>query len=374
MVDYTDPSEFEDFAHSILLDHRMIYPTPKARTKSIFLQWLVRMGMIDATSLIATKRGKIYGHDLETTYFGWFHSFRERYRDKVDRSFQVDGRESPVLVMNQTGAKPVIFLYDVPDPFVIDTNDRLMLRLRFEFGLLGDEEAEVLVRCISDQDTLPNDFWLIQSGENWLLGRGLEQLLRSIALRQSFFYVFANLEQHATLVEGTRTQDGLELRLTVYFSCSEFTPYADSVSQLRHKLNPILSVLGMAKEFERAAKDSIEVKVNSGREWKIREDPEEKSWREPFQIEPTAILQKTFRSESQKIIALVAITPPSLSQRIPWLRRVSPWLVYCSGGTLDSDLGKGTRFRFQRLAILELDNVVLAQVMLAPDHKPRLLL
>jgi hypothetical protein len=367
MVDYTDPSEFEDFAHSILLGGRMMYPAPKARTKSIFLQWLVRMGMLDATNLIVTKRGKIYGHDLETTYFGSFHFDREGYRDKLDKSFQVDGRESPILLMNQTGSKPVIFLYSVPDPYVTDSDDKLMLRLRIEFGLLGDEEAEVLVHCISDEDTFPNDFWLIHGRENWLLGRGLEQLLKSIGLGERFFYVFANLDQHATLVEGKRKKNGLEVRLTVYISCSEQIPYADSVSQLRHKLNPILSVLGMTKEFERAAKESIEVKVNSGREWKSRKDPEEKSQRESFQIEPTAILRTTMRGESQKIIALIATKPPPVSESIPWLRRVSPWLVYCSGGTLDSDLGQGVRFHFQRLAILELDNIVLAQVMLSPD-------
>jgi len=325
------------------------------------------MGMIDATSLIVTKRGKIYGHDLETTYSDWFHSVRKGYRDELDKSFRVDGREHPILTMNQTGSKPVIFLYDVPDPFVTDSDDKLMLRLRFEFGLLGDEEVEVLVRCISDEDTLPNDFWLIQSRENWLLGRGLEQLLKSIALRQNFFYVFANLDQHATLVGGTRIQNGLEISLTVYFSCSERIPYADSISQLRRRLNPILSVLGMAKKFESAAKDSIEVNVNSGREWKSHKGLEVESRPESFQIEPTAILRKTLRSESEKIIALVATKPPSLSERIPWLRGVTPWLVYCSGGTLDSDLRKGFRFHFQRLAILELDNVVLAQVMLAPS-------
>ncbi len=323
--------------------------------------------MINATNQTATERGKVYGHDLETTYFGWFHSNRGGYRDRVDKSFQVDGRQTPILPMNQTGSKPVIFLFDVPDPFVTDLDDKLMLRIRCEFGSLGDEEAEVLVRCISDDDTLPNDFWLIQSGENWLLGRGLEQLLKSVSLGQSFFYVFANLEQHATLVEGKRRQTGLELRLTVYFSRSEYIPYADSISQLRHKLNPILSVLGMTKEFERAAQDSIEVKVNSGREWKSPKGPEVRSPRESFQIEPTAILRMTMRGESQKVIALIATKPPPVSESIPWLRRVSPWLVYCSGGTLDSDLGKGVRFHFQRLAILELDNVVLAQVMLSPD-------
>jgi|SRR6266568_3672803 len=365
MVDYTDPSEFEDFAHSILLGDRLIYPIPKARTKSIFLQWLARMGMIDPTGLV-TERGKIYGHDLETTYFDWFHFDRERYRDELDKAFEVDGRESPMLRMNQSGSKPVIFLYDVPDPFVTDSDDELMLRLRYEFGLLAGEEAEVLVRCISDEDTLPNDFWLIQSGENWVLGRGIEQLLKSVGLGQSFIYVFANLQQHATLVEGTRTQNGLEVRLTVYFSCSEQIPYADSITQLRHKLNPILSVLGMTKEFARATQDSIEVKVNSGREWKKRKGPEANSPRVSFQITPTAILRKTLHSESQKVIALVAMNPPSFSESIPWLRGVSPWLVYCAGGTLDSDLSNGTRFHFQRLAILELDNVVLAQVMLSP--------
>src|SRR5437773_802613 len=114
MVDYTDPSEFEDFAHSILLGHRLIYPTPKARTKSILLQWLACMGMIDAKSLIVTERGEIYGHDLETTYFGWFHFHREGHRDELDEFFQVNGGESPILRMSQSGSKPVIFLYSVP--------------------------------------------------------------------------------------------------------------------------------------------------------------------------------------------------------------------------------------------------------------------
>ncbi len=366
MVDYTDPSEFEDFAHSILLGHRLIYPTPKARTKSILLQWLASMGMIDAKSLIVTERGEIYGHDLETTYFGWFHFDREGHRDELDEFFQVNDGESPILRMNQSGSKPVIFLYSVPDPFVTDSDDKLMLRLRYEFGLLGCEELEVLVRCISDEDNFPNDFWLLKGGENWLLGRGIEHLLKSIGLDQHFVYVFANLEQHATVLEGRRTRNGLELRLTVYFSCSEQIPYADSISQLQNKLYPILSVLGIAKEFESAAKNSIEVKVNSGREWTRHKGPEEDSRRVSFQIVPTATLRKTFRNESQKIIALFATKPPSFSQSIPWLRGVSPWWVYCTGGTLDSDLHKGLRFHFQRLAILELDTVVLAQVMISP--------
>lgn len=364
MVDYTDPSEFEDFAHSILLGHRMIYPTLDTRTESILIRWLTRMGMVDATNLVVTERGKIYGHDLETTYYEWFHSSGEGDSGELDKSFQIDNKESSVLRMSQIGSKPVIFLHDVPDPYSTNS-DRLLLRLVFEFGVLACDEMEILIHCISDDDSFPNDFWLIKNGEDSVLGRGTGSLLKSLKRGQRFIYVFANLIHQATIVEGSRTQDGLSVRLTGYFSCSERVPYADSISQLRHKISPVLSVLGMSEKFEKAARDSTELNVNLGQ--KIGKGHNADSPYDSFQISPTGVLRGTLYKNSQKVIALIVTRPPFLSGNIPWLRGVSPWLVYCAGGTLDSDLLEGLGFQFQRLAILELENVVLAQVMLTPS-------
>jgi hypothetical protein len=327
------------------------------------------MGMIDAGNLVATERGKIYGSDLETTYREWFHSNSlEESKGELDKSFQIDSKESSVLRISQRGSKPVIFLHDVPDPYRTNS-DRLLLRLVLDFGILTFEGMEVLIHCISDDDSFPNDFWLIKNDEDSLLGRGTGHLLKSLKRGQRFIYVFANLVHQATVVEGMRTQDGLNVRLTGYFSCSERVPYADSISQLRHKINPVLSVLGMSEKFEKAARDSTELKVNIGREWRIRKGPKANRPPDSFQISPTAVLRGTIYRIPQKVIMLVATVPPLLSESIPWLRGISPWLVYCSGGTLDTDLREGLRFRFQRLAILELENVVLAQVMLAPSSR-----
>jgi hypothetical protein len=371
MVDYTDPSEFEDLAHSRLLGHKMIYPSRSGRAKSVMVKWLVRMGMLDPDTLKPTEKGVIYGHDLETTYSEWFHPNRNDYRDELERTFRTGKSISPVLHMRQTGSKPVVFLFHVPDPYITDADQQVMLKLHHDFGSLNLEEFELLVRSISDDDNYPTDFWLVAKGEYSLLGRGMPQLLKRVGKHGRFLYVFANIEQHATIVEGRRVDGQLRVALNVYFSCSERIPYADSIAQLRSKIQPILTVLGQEQKFEEAVASAAEIRVNTGEEWESHRVPEDGPNLATFQITPTALLKRTFNRRSRKIIALVVTKPPPVSKRIPWLGGVSPWLVYCGGGTLDSDLEKGARFMFHRLVILELDEAVLCEAMISRVHRVR---
>lgn len=108
---------------------------------------------------------------------------------------------------------------------------------------------------------------MLPKGAEALLGRGTEGLFKCLRKTNRFLYAFTNNVQHATVLEGSATKGKFETKLTAYFTCSERVPYADSISQLRYKMRPILSTLRQLEAFEGNVNAPVEVKVNEGQEW-----------------------------------------------------------------------------------------------------------
>lgn len=363
MVDLIRPSEFEDFAHSYILSHPRIYPTLPMTTELSLRHWLVRTGMINGSTLRPNHRGKIYGLDLEATYGSWFHPGRESFRDNLDRFFLMQGRKTLTLTMDQRGPKPVAFFYHIPAPYLTESEELLMLRLQFDFGNLTRDEFGILGHCISDNDSYPNEFWLVPKGRKSLLGLDDDGLFSKMREGDHVLHLFTNIDQHAIVIEAKRSRETYETTLSAYFTRSERIPYADSLLQLRYKIKPMLLALNRQVEFENAVRKSMEVKLNSGEEWTKHPVHEFGSAYPPFEIDPRGELRRTLGTPSRKIIALVATRPPPYARSIPWLGKASPWLIYHSHGTLDSDLDKGAKFLLHP-KILELDQVVLSEVVI----------
>lgn len=320
--------------------------------------------MLDESTSAPNQKGKLYGLELESTYEGWFHA-NWSDREELDRDFQIDERSSPVLTIKETGTKPILFLYNIPNPYIRGKDQELMLRIGHEFGILAQDELDFLIHCLSVEDNYPNDFWLILRKTKSLLGRTPHNLLKFIRKGEQFINVFSNLEQHATVIKATLSSEGFNTLVEGYFTRSEGMPYADSIVQLGYKLRPILTILNQNGAWRKDIEQASEIEISRSMEDNPINARTLRLSYGPFGLTPKGILRRSFGTRSRKIIALVAIDPPSFSSRIKWLNHVSPWLVYAAGGTVDSYFEKGKRFRIRRLKILELENVILSQLVLS---------
>ena len=368
MVELFWPSVFEDFAYATILKHAPLHgPLHKNQEESL-KQSLARLGMIERDGS-PSRKGAMFARELQQTYPSLAKSDPDD--ERLDDFFLIDGRPVSLLPVQQKGPKPVLFQYSIPDPVIEGDGRELLFHLSHNFTTLSRELFDLLSLSLYDNDSYPNDFWLVQRGKESFLGRTITRLHEEVQPGDRFVCALTNRNVHALLIHGVvESNREYAAKLDVYASRAEGLPYVDLVKAITYKLKPLLRILGQEDAFDLSKRRGMEAEVNQfknlPRYRRLRDPYAEPISHElpPFYLKPVGTMKIRFVGR-RPIIGIFAMKQPSFANRIPLLASASPWFAYVGHGTLDDDLVGRKLFRFWHVRILELDEVILSTLVVS---------